>query len=167
MTYAVVGRLTLVGGVEVEAALRTLVQEAADRVLTDLDPAHLKALVLGGRYGRGEGGIRVSDGVDSPTSRLRLFLFTVGLGAAARSALASKMNEKLEDLRRRSDLGISLVVVDARAMERDRVRVVWYNLRHGHKLLGGDARFLPGLTRFEAANIDPRTSTRARSPTWS
>jgi hypothetical protein len=53
-------------------------------------------------------------------------------------------------------MGVDFSAVDARRMERDRVRVLWYDVRHGHKLLAGDPEFLSGLKRFTAENIDRR-----------
>ncbi len=150
------GRLTLSGGPAVEKFVTDLVTRAA-RVVTRFTPKDaLKALVLAGGYGRGEGGVRVGDDGERPANNLDLLLFTVGLRTAERAALTATINRELETLRRRSGMGIDFSIVDARRLERDRVRVLWYDVRHGHKLLAGDPRFLPGLSRFTVDNIDPR-----------
>lgn len=159
MNEATLGRLTLEGGDEVERALRELVTKSARVVLRFAPRDNVKALVLAGGYGRGEGGIRLHADGERPANNLDLILFTVGLGGAARSHLTARINEEMETLRRRSGMGIDLSVVDARRTERDQVRLLWYDVRHGHKLLAGDPGFLPGLARFTVDNIDPREMT--------
>jgi len=156
MNETTLGRLTLIGGPPVESTLRELILKATRAILGLVPNENLKALVLGGGYGRGEGGIRIGEDGERPANNLDLLLFTVGLRTAPRAQLTAKVNHALDTLRRRSGMGIDFSVVDARRMERDRVRVLWYDVRHGHKLLAGDPAFLQGLTRFTAENIDRR-----------
>ena len=94
--------------------------------------------------------------VEHASSSLDFVLFTTGLKSPARSHLASKINADLERLRRRSGLVIGVRVADARRVERDRVRLLWYEVRDGHKVLAGDPAFLSGLTRFTVENVDAR-----------
>lgn len=150
------GRLTLSGGAHVERVLHDLVRKAAKVVLASVPAANLKTLVLAGSCGRGEGGIRVEHVVEHASSSLDFVLFTTGLKSPARSHLASKINADLERLRRRSGLVIGVRVADARRVERDRVRLLWYEVRDGHKVLAGDPAFLSGLTRFTVENVDAR-----------
>lgn len=150
------GRLTLSGGAAVERTLHELVRKAAKVVLASVPVVNLKALVLAGSCGRGEGGIRLEDGVEHPSSSLDLVLFTTGIKSPARNHLASRINADLQTLRRRSHVAIDLRVADARRVERDRVRLLWHEVREGHKLLAGDPAFLPALTRFTAENVDAR-----------
>jgi hypothetical protein len=156
MTGLDLGRLTLTGGTAVERTVAHLVTRAA-RVVIRLTPhAALKSLVLAGGYGRGEGGVRLDEEGERPANNLDLILFTIGLRSAERADLTEEVNRELETLRRRSGMGIDFSIVDARRLERDRVRVLWYDVRHGHKLLAGDPEFLSGLSRFTVSNIDPR-----------
>lgn len=150
------GRLTLSGGAQVERTLHDLVRKAAKAVLASLPTTNLKALVLAGSCGRGEGGIRLEDGVEHASSSLDLVLFTTGLKSPARSHLAAKVKADLQSLRRRSGIAIDLRVVDARRVERDRVRLLWYEVREAHKLLAGDPAFLQSLARFTVGNVESR-----------
>jgi len=149
------GRLTLMGGPDVETALNELIRRASRLVLRYVPAENIKALVLAGGYGRGEGGIRVDKGGEHPASNPDLILFSSGLGPADRDRLAAKVARPFASLRRRFGTGVDFSVIDARRLERDPVRLLWYDLRHGHKLLAGDPGFLPGLTRFTLGNIDP------------
>lgn len=150
------GRLTFLGGPEVEATLTDLVSKATKVILRFVPKENLKTLVLAGGYGRGEGGIRKGPEGERPANNLDLLLFSTGLDVAQRAKLAEDVNRELDTLRRRSGMGLDFSVVDAAKVARDRVRVLWYDVRHGHKLLAGDPDFLPGLKRFTAQNIDPR-----------
>ena len=156
MTEKDLGRLTLCGGPDVEKAIADIVRRAARVVLRFVPAESLKALVLAGGYGRGEGGIRVDENGERPANNLDFLLFTTGIRSAERAELTALINHELGTVRRRSGMGIDFSIVDARRLERDRVRVLWYDVRYGHKLLAGDPEFLPGLTRFTAEAIDPR-----------
>lgn len=152
---AISGRLTLLGGPQVEAALREFLGKATRLVLRCVRRENLGSLVLAGGYGRGEGGIRADDGGDRPASNPDLILFSIGLGRSERGHLVSKVERGLLPLRRKFGIGVDLTVVDARQLERDRVRLLWYDLRHGHQLLAGDPDYLKRLTRFNLGSIDP------------
>lgn len=131
-----------------------LAQKASRAVLRFVLKDNLKALILAGSYGRGEGGIATRGLVQHPSGTLDLILLVVGLRSPARQKLASDAGAALETLRRRYLVDIDLSVVDAHAVERDRVSVRWHDARHGHRHLAGDPCFLPGLARFTEGALD-------------
>lgn len=147
-------RFTLIGDAQVEGVLDELVQKASRAVLRFVLKDNLKALVLAGSYGRGEGGIVTRDHVQHPSGTLDLILFVVGLRSAARQKLATDAGAALGTLRRRYGVAIDLRVVDGHAVERDRVSLGWYDARNGHRHLAGDPGFLPGLARFTEGALD-------------
>lgn len=147
-------RFTLLGDARVESVLNELAQKASRAVLRFVLKDNLKALVLAGSYGRGEGGIVTRDGVQHPSGALDLILFVVDLRSVARQKLATEASAALETLRRRYLVNVDLCVVDAHAVERDRVSLRWYDARHGHRHLAGDPGFLPGLARFTEGALD-------------
>ncbi len=147
-------RFTLMGDAHVEGVLDELVQKASRAVLRFVLKDNLKALILAGSYGRGEGGIATRDLVQHPSGTLDLILLVVGLRSPARQKLATEAEAALATLRRRYLVNIDLSVVDAHAVERDRVSVRWHDARHGHRHLAGDPGFLPGLARFTEGALD-------------
>jgi hypothetical protein len=145
--------LTLRGGAQVEAGLRAVLESAADRVAAVAPAGSVRALVLLGGYGRGEGGVLVEGGRERPHNNLDLLLAARGLDAGTRAELKLKLDEALEQVAREAQVGIDLSVHDDTALARDECRVIWYDARHGHKTLLGDVSFLPGLRQFSVERI--------------
>ncbi len=145
-------RYTLDGGAEVEARIGAILQEATDAVRHTAPPGLLRALVLLGGYGRGEGGVEVRDGQEHPHNNLDLLAIT--RGPAPRS-LKARLDEALAPVTGRHGIGMDVGVIADRALARAPCLVMWYDLRHGHRTLLGDADFVPSLDRFRVDRIAP------------
>lgn len=104
--------------------------------------ANLEALILGGGYGRGEGGVVTINGVERPYNDLDLFLI-----------VHDKKLVDREGLRRISEQNVSALGVDvdfSRPLTpRDIMRwgreLRWYDLVRGHKVLKGPKNILQDL----------------------
>lgn len=145
-------RYTLDGGPEVEARIGTLLAEAAGEVERAVPSGMLRALVLLGGYGRGEGGVEVRDGLEHPHNNLDLLAIT--RGPAPRS-LKARLDEALAPVAERHGIGLDVGVIADRTLARAPCLVMWYDLRHGHRTLLGDADFVPTLDRFRVDRIVP------------
>ena len=92
-----------------DAALESLIDRTLAEVASDIDALHLpclQAVVLGGGYGRGEGGVRHTSGGSRLYNDLDFFVFTRG----ASSRTAARIDETLKQLsgRREKELGIAV-----------------------------------------------------------
>jgi len=154
-TLPAVGRLTLRGGPEVEASLKTLLDEIVHRVSSVVAEEHVRALVLLGGYGRGEGGVVSEGGEERPHNNLDLLLASRALDVDGRRETQLKLDAALGPVARDARVGIDISIRDAGAIARDDCRVIWYDARHGHKTLLGDAGFFKGLKHFTAERILP------------
>jgi hypothetical protein len=150
------GKLTIAGGTAVEEHIAGLIGTAAKRILRFVPMSRIKALVLGGGYGRGEGGIRLVHGRQMPGSPLTFYLFTEGLAASHRLSLEREIDGGLERLRQAYPVPIEFSTVDASRMSRYRAKVRWHELCDRHKVLAGHPLFLSRLaSRFRAERLDP------------
>lgn len=145
-------RYTLDGGPEVEARIAAILQEASDAVRPVVPPDRLRSLVLLGGYGRGEGGVEVRDGLEHPHNNLDLLAVT--RGPAPRS-LKARLDEALAPVIERHGIGIDVGTIADRTLAQAPCLVMWYDLRHGHRTLLGDADFVPSLDRFRVDRIAP------------
>jgi len=146
------GRFTFDGSDQVEARTAEVVREVARRVERAIDPRDLEALVLIGGYGRGEGGVEVVDGVERPHNNLDFLLVSRrGDGAAMRA----RLGESLAEVARQHGIGVDLGVVSASMLRRSPCRIMWYDMRFGHKTVLGDEAFVPSLQRFTVDRILP------------
>jgi hypothetical protein len=145
-------RFTVAGGPGVEALLRELTHQAARAFATVLDPSQRRALVLFGGYGRGEGGVVESGGAEVPHNNLDLLLVTdTELGAETRR----RIDQALAGLERRYGVELDWSSLSAQRLARQPGRVLWYDLRHGHRTLLGDARLVPNLLHHEVDDVPP------------
>lgn len=117
-----------------ERALGDLGADVRDQLGPDL-----VALVLGGGYGRGEGGVDHRHGKELPYNDLDLVLV---VHRRDRTLL-----ERLEPLRRGFEqrLGIEVDIgrlLTPRDIRRLPHRLVWFDLLHGHRVLAGDPDIL-------------------------
>lgn len=148
------GRYTVRGGDEVEAAIGRLVVEVGETVRGTLQDIPIRALVLIGGYGRGEGGVEVLDGIERPHNNLDFLLITERGGGEALSALKSCLDERLKPLEECHGVGIDLGVIPAAKLRRGPCLVMWYDMRFGHKTVLGDSGFVPSLSRHTVERVE-------------
>ncbi len=105
----------------------------------------LQALVLGGGYGRGEGGVRPTPQGPQPYNDLDLFLITDRRGALP-AGLESTLEKCSQALGVEVDLGRPLVASDLQTWA---PTLRWCELVHGHQVLHGPE----ALVRTQAAHL--------------
>jgi hypothetical protein len=147
------GRFTARGGPEVEAEVSALVARAGALVTRHVPAGELRALVLLGGYGRGEGGVERRAGVERPHNNLDFLLVTTRRGD--RTALKRLVDDQLRSLSEASGIGIDVGVISAWRLRLAPCLVMWFDMRFGHQTVAGDAAFVPSLTRFHAGAIEP------------
>lgn len=145
-------RYTALGSAKVEKHVQSILDEVAHKV-QGVIPAHqLKALVLIGGYGRGEGGVTLDrQGEERCNNNLDFILITTGL--ARPSDLERRCRDALRPLVETYELGFDVSAVHATRLRRAAPRMIWYDMRHGHRTIVGDADFVPSLERFDASSI--------------
>ena len=95
---------------------------------------NLHALILGGGYGRGEGGVVTVDGEDRPYNDLDLFLVVGDKKRAARTEMGPVLEDAQARLGIEVDLSRPLTVKD---ITRWRPELRWHDLLHGHVVVSG------------------------------
>ncbi len=134
-------RFTVSGSAELEATIGSQLAAVGHDVRQTIDPKLLDCLVLGGGYGRGEGGAFVSEGREKPYNDYDLVLVH---HARRKSSLAA-----LREIERRHTRATGLHV-DILPLHRRRLlnlprALTWYELGRGHRVLWGDERVLRPL----------------------
>jgi hypothetical protein len=145
-------RFTLRGSTAVEAEIAELVRRAATTIGAHIPRDRLRTLALIGGYGRGEGGVERRGGRERPHNNLDFLLV---LERRERPGLKEVLDQALAPLREQYAMGIDLGLITVQALRRAPCRVMWYDMRYGHKTVLGDASFLPSLTHFSREEILP------------
>jgi len=110
-------------------------------------------LIMLGGYGRGEGGVVIIDGKEYPHNNFDFLLITKKLNKKKQNDLKKKIYPKFLPLNRRIKTQIDLGFVNASNLKHTANRIIWYDMRFGHKTIVGDENFVPSLKRFRLQTI--------------
>jgi hypothetical protein len=147
------GRFTYCGGASVETRLQDIVTDVVRTLHSKLDPERVRAVVLIGGYGRGEGGVeRRDNGQEYPHNNLDFLL--IGRGNMVDAAdLKREIDPLLEEISTKVGIGLDLGITTEAKLSSSPCLIMWYDMRFGHKTLWGDSTFVPSLVQFEANRI--------------
>lgn len=154
-------RFTVHGSDRLEATIAAQLRALSNDVLRRLPRHWLDCLVLGGGYGRGEGGAALrADGTEAPHNDYDLVLVhRVGLGLPGARGRVEALRRALRSIERAHSQAIGLHV-DILPVHRRRVRrlppaLTWYEFGRGHRVLWGDGRAIEPLTRRSLRHVHP------------
>jgi hypothetical protein len=148
-------RFTLDGSEALEQRLAKLCEAAARGVQSLVPAGKLEALVLGGGYGRGQGGVLRDGFGDRAYNDLEFYVFIRG---------AARLNERRyhEALARLGDhllpqleLHVEFKVYSAEKLRRQTITMFTYDLAAGHRVILGDEKVFSGCEHHLAAREIP------------
>ena len=148
------GRFTARGSPQVEQGISEIVGRIAESAQRVLGRSPFRALILFGGYGRGEGGCEVVESGERPHNDLDFLLITPG-PAQRGPGLKAALDREIRPIGRQSGIEVELGAISERALRRAPCRVMWYEMRFGHKTILGDAGFVPSLRHFAVERIPP------------
>lgn len=147
-------RFTLDGGPALEERLTRLCDEVLERVRATVPEQHFEGLLLGGGYGRGEGGVlRVAD-KEEPYNDLEFYVFI--RGAVARR-FAPALHRLARELHARAGVEVEFKPMARAKLERSPPSMFYYDLVVGHRRLWGGEELLAGCARHRDAGAIPLT----------
>lgn len=146
------GGYTAVPSPELDALLDSVLAEIA-RELDRIRPSGLAAVVLGGGYGRGEGGVLHTAAGDRLYNDLDFFVFTDGAGRRDRRRLGAQLRKIGEALEPRLGIAVDFSPAkDLSSLAKVSRTLMFQELLHGWKPVWGAAdlvRRIPGLDPSE------------------
>lgn len=154
-------RFTTDGSVELEQHLaRTCASIAAG--LRGLLPARkLEAVLLGGGYGRGEGGVLRTTSGDRPYNDLEFYVCLRGNRHLNEARFGRALHVLGEILTPQAGVEVEFKITSLRELERAPVSMFSYDLMHGHRWLIGDDSLLARCAHHcEAEAIPLAEATR-------
>lgn len=146
-------------------ALESLIAETCGKIAQEVThivtPEKLQALLLGGGYGRGEGGVLSTPEGDKPYNDLEFFLLISGhprlnerrYGAAIHD-LEHRMSEKI-------GIEVEFKILSLEKLISSPTTMFYYDLVCGHRVTAGPASVLDGCAHHaDAARIPAHEATR-------
>lgn len=148
-------RFTIDGSDALEARLAQLCLEAAEGVQRRIPPRAICAILLGGGYGRGEGGVlRALDG-DQPYNDLEFYVILRGSDLLNQRRFGHSIHEWSEEMSRRAGIEVEFKLISRRKLERSPVTMFYYDLVLGHRLIAGSESVLANCGHHRAAHRIP------------
>jgi len=154
-------RFTLDGSDKLEQRLSELCDRIRERVQALVPPEKLEALVLGGGYGRGEGGVLSDDAGEHPYNDLEFYVFMRGNRLRNETAFRKSLDALGEQLSPGAGLHVEFKIDSLRNFRQRPVSMFSYDLVHGYKLLFGKADLFRDCSQHRnAQNIPLSEATR-------
>jgi hypothetical protein len=144
-------RFTINGSRELENRLAQTCQEILTEVQALLPSKKLEGLVLGGGYGRGEGGVLRTSAEDRPYNDLEFYVFITGNRLLNERLYGNKLRELGERLLPKAGLHVEFKIDSLQRLQRSPVSIFSYDLVAGHKIILGNEQ----LFRDCKQHLDP------------
>ena len=148
-------RFTLDGSDALEAYLEELCGNVREGVRRLIPADRLDAVLLGGGYGRGEGGVLRTPSGDRPYNDLESFVFVRGNALLAERQFREPLHELGERLSHGTGLDVEFKVLTLDRLRRSPTTMFYYDLVLGHRCLVGEESVLAGCDHHRDATRIP------------
>jgi len=148
-------RHTIDGDDELERLLHSVSQAASEGVSAIVPKARLEALVLGGGYGRGEGGVLHTEKGDRPYNDIEYFLFLVGSPRVNEKRYGKALHALGHDLSAMCGIEVEFKITSSLALRSSPVSMFYYDLYTGHKTVLGTEGVFAGCAHHAEAQAIP------------
>jgi rhamnosyltransferase len=154
-------RFTLDGSEALENRLARICEKISAGIQALIPRNKLGALVLGGGYGRGQGGVLKTDSGDAPYNDLEFYVFLRGNRLLNERSFHEALQRFGGRLSPAAGLHVEFKVDSLRRLRRSPVTMFSYDLVSGHRvLLGGENIFAGCQHHLDAAKIPLAEATR-------
>jgi hypothetical protein len=140
-------RFTIDGSADLEARLQHICGQVLREVCAGLPATQLEGLVLGGGYGRGEGGVLETRAGEMPYNDLEFYVFVSGNRLLAEYKYRAQLVQLSERLSEIHGLHIEFKVDSLRRLRTSAVSMFSYDLVSRHRVLHGTHPFFIGCER--------------------
>ncbi|MGZ8919361.1 MAG: hypothetical protein ACXW32_00165 [Limisphaerales bacterium] len=148
-------RFTIDGSDALETELSEICVKARDAILEIMPARKVRALLLGGGYGRGEGGVLKTPAGDKPYNDLEFYILHTGSDLFAEKLYASKIHHVAEELTGVAGIEVEFKLLAQQKLQSSPVTMFYYDLIAGHRLVHGTDAWLAGCDQHRAAHRIP------------
>jgi len=148
-------RFTIDGSDALEAQLAQTCQRVADAVREIIPEARIDAIVLGGGYGRGEGGVLKTEAGERPYNDLEFYVFTRGNRLWNERAYRGALEALGEKLSPEAGLHVEFKVESIGRLRSAPVSMFSYDLVSGNQVIAGDENIFSRCERHRDAKLIP------------
>jgi hypothetical protein len=148
-------RFTIDGSAALEQRLAELCAKARSELEAAISPSKLDALLLGGGYGRGEGGVLKTSGGDLPYNDLEFYLFLKGPPRWNQTLYDKRLHRIAEQLTAEAGLEVEFKLISFEQLRSSPVSMFYYDLVMGHRWIKGREEWLAHCEHHRMADRIP------------
>ena len=152
---------TIDGSPALEARIRNDMAAIREAVLAEVPARDLTALVLGGGYGRQEGGVFVTEHGEQPFNDYDLFVVVPFRSRRRRARLHATLNRIGERLSERMGVDVDFSrPIPSAGLPRLGPELMWLEMRQGHCVFHGPREALAAVPAYTPADLPALEGTR-------
>ena len=148
-------RFTIDGSDELEQHLARACEQVRTEVLALVSARRLEAILLGGGYGRGEGGVLKTETGDRPYNDLEVYICLSGSQLLNERRYSAALHTLAQKLSTAVGVDVEFKLVSLRKLRRSPVSMFYYDLVMGHRGLWGTEDLLAGCAHHCVAEHIP------------
>jgi hypothetical protein len=148
-------RFTIDGSDALENELSEICARAKDGILRAIPSRKIHALLLGGGYGRGEGGVLRTPEGDKPYNDLEFYVLHKGADLFAEKTYGAKIHHVAEELTQISGIEAEFKLLSLQKLQKSPVTMFYYDLIAGHRLVHGSDAWLTSCEHHRSAHRIP------------
>jgi hypothetical protein len=148
-------RFTLDGSDALERRLEWICQDILLRVLKLIPASRLEAVLLGGGYGRGEGGVLQTQEGDRPYNDLEFYVCVNGNQFFRRRQYQTRLHHLAAELTGMIGIDVEFQVISRQCLAQAETSMFYYDLVSGHRWLWGDETMLAACQQLRSAQAIP------------
>lgn len=152
---------TAFGSIDFEEHIALVLAELKEKILAADKHNCIKSIVLGGGYGRGEGGVLIVDGKERLYNDLDLFLFYDQANPLSLHKLSASLKEIALSMQEKHQIHFDLSKpVKLSSLSSMPITLMYYDLLKGHKVLFGNEKTLFALPNWQAKDLPLQEAIR-------
>ena len=148
-------RFTIDGSPELEDRLERICSQVRRQITALIAYRDVAAIVLGGGYGRGEGGVLRTEDGDEPYNDLEFYVFLRGNRFLQERRYSRTLHHLGERLSKQASLPVEFKIDGADRWRRSPVSMFSYDLVAGHRVIFGDESIFMGCEHHLNAGAIP------------
>lgn len=130
-------RFTIDGSDELEQHLERVCKRVATEIQKHIPRRKLQALLLGGGYGRGEGGVLKTSAGDQPYNDLEFYVFLRGNNELNERRFNTTLHQLAHELSPAAGVEVEFKITSSAKLRRCPASMFYYDLIMGHRLVCG------------------------------
>ncbi|NOR46138.1 MAG: hypothetical protein GQ534_11185, partial [Candidatus Delongbacteria bacterium] len=147
-------KYTVYGSEELDNNIDNCMKKISKSMMQKLPHNEIAAIILGGGYGRGEGGFVIENGTEHLYNDFDMFILANNISRKRKRELTPIILEISEELTKEIGIDVDFSPIqNISTLEKAPYWMMWYDLKMGHQVILGDKNILNKLPNWKAEDM--------------